>query len=1339
MFKNIAKALSGDPIQKMLDHYREMVDEINALEPGLQALSDEALKAKTGEFKERLQQGETVDDLLVEAFAVVREVAIRTVGLRHFDVQLVGGIVLHQGQIAEMKTGEGKTLVATMPIYLNALGEQGVHLVTVNDYLARRDARWMGPVFHFLGLSVGILQEASRTEHGRKAFVYDPDLESVQEDVHQLRLVDRKDAYSADVTYGTNNEFGFDYLRDNMARTLEARSQRGHYFAILDEVDNILIDEARTPLIISGPSHDDPELYVQMAQVVKQLNAEDFEANEKDRTVALTEIGENHVEQLLKTPIRDPDRPEDITPEQARLLGHLEQALRAEYLFKRNKDYVVQAGRVIIVDEFTGRMMAGRRWSDGLHQAVEAKEGVRVRQENVTYATVTLQNYFRMYEKLAGMTGTAVTEAEEFSKIYDVDVVPLPTNLEFIVMQPDTDLDEIAYSDNGSTFVYYTRVDDQDQNPVFWRRKDYPDIVFRTEEAKLRAVTLEILRRHTLGQPLLVGTTSVELSERLSSRLRADALQTLANIHILRDAYLEAHDIPDDGMRVDALKPLYAPLPEVKSPTLRPFARELDVSLSPTREENLERLLKVLELAPSDLERLTEALKGGVPHNVLNAKKHDEESAIIAWAGSLGAVTIATNMAGRGVDIKLGGEIAEEILAAVNRVLRRIGVQDPENMSLGERLKALAKADEEAIGIYEAEIEQLKRFIEDSERVWDAGGLHVIGSERHESRRIDNQLRGRAGRQGDPGSSQFFLSLGDELMRLFGGEQVANLMQRFNIDDAVPIAHNIVNRTIEQAQTRVEGANFDTRKHLLDYDDVLNQQREVFYNQRNRVFTKDSLSDDIASMLRTEVEEHVQIAFADPEGPWKLLAWLEETQPTIGLESDEPYPSFMLSELLAPLEDVSQADELKQSLLEIARGSLDANKVHLQRAVDEQLTHALERLDDQVEQRVEFAEMAVDAAIYEAEEEGRDIDPRGLLEAVEQAAGLRIQMDDKTLQQVREDPQSFQRRIREMVEASFGLRIWAGLIQAVERRIGESLNLQPSVSASIDWDQASEDLQNAIENVWEARSGRILGEIETDLQNALRENSTLDARERIRFLIQMSYGQRSFFDRKTHQRQSVKVARLTYPFYAANLISDRDPDELTEQIVRHLEGAQESLKKLLGNAASSRLAGSKLDQLESRSQDQLRTALGQEAFDQYAGQGPLSSLSADARETISNVLGSQALARAHRELFLSVGDREWVDYLTEMEALRTSIGLEAYGQRDPLVQYKSRAFDLFNVLLASIRAGVVAHMFRLRTTPSSSTAAKQAPAPRGTVADDGKPDSTPKKSGKKRKRKRKRK
>jgi preprotein translocase subunit SecA len=450
MFKTITRIIGGDPVRREIERYQHFVDAINELEPVVHALGDEELRGKTSEFRRRLTDGETLDDILAEAFAVVRECSVRTIGLRHFDVQLIGGVVLHQGMIAEMRTGEGKTLVATLPIYLNALEGEGVHLVTVNDYLARRDARWMGPIFDFLGLSVGVLQEAARTENGRKAFLYDPTRESVQEDVHQLKIVDRRLAYAADVVYGTNNEFGFDYLRDNMARRLEDRVQRGHHYAILDEVDNILIDEARTPLIISGPAEEDPTLYQQMAGVVKHLRAEDFEISERDRTVSLTEIGENHVEEVLGSALRDPDRPEDITPEQARLMGYLEQALRAEFLFKRNKDYVVQGGRVIIVDEFTGRLMQGRRWSDGLHQAVEAKEGVRIRQDNVTYATITLQNYFRMYEKLAGMTGTAVTEAEEFNKIYNVDVTPLPTNLEYIALAPDTDLVEVEFREDGN-------------------------------------------------------------------------------------------------------------------------------------------------------------------------------------------------------------------------------------------------------------------------------------------------------------------------------------------------------------------------------------------------------------------------------------------------------------------------------------------------------------------------------------------------------------------------------------------------------------------------------------------------------------------------------------------------------------------------------------------------------------------------------------------------------------------------------------------------------------------------------------------------------------------------
>jgi len=1339
MLKRLTKIIGGDPVRRMLEEYSHRVEAINALEPAMRALSDEALQAKTEEFRQRLHQGESLDDLLVEAFAVVRETSVRTIGLRHFDVQLVGGIILHEGKIAEMKTGEGKTLVATLPIYLNALEGKGVHLVTVNDYLARRDARWMGPIFHFLGLSVGILQEAARTEHGRKAFLYDPTRESLQEDLHNLQLVDRSLAYAADVTYGTNNEFGFDYLRDNMARSLEARVQRGHHYAILDEVDNILIDEARTPLIISGPSHEDPELYIKMAQVVRQLNPEDYEVSERDRTVALTEIGEDHVEQILGMPLRDPDRPEDITPEQARLLGHLEQALRAEHLFKRNKDYVVQGGRVIIVDEFTGRLMPGRRWSDGLHQAVEAKEGVKVRQENVTYATITLQNYFRMYEKLAGMTGTAVTEAEEFDKIYHVDVIPLPTNLEWIAMQPDSDLVEVEYQEDGNKFNYYARVDDPERKPVFWRRKDYPDVVYRTEEAKLRAVTQEILRRHLRGQPLLVGTSSVELSERLSTRLRAEALQTLMNILIIRDAYLEAHDIPDDGTRVEALEPLHRPLQEIKPAELRKFARELGISLNPSRDESKQRILRLLDLGDEYSEALERTLQSGIPHNVLNAKKHDEESRIIAGAGALGAVTIATNMAGRGVDIKLGGEIAEEILAAVNRVLRRTGIEDPESLSLEERLEALEKADADAIGIYGAEVETLRKFMEEGRKVRQVGGLHVLGSERHEARRIDNQLRGRAARQGDPGSSQFFLSLQDELMRLFGGSQVSNLMQRLNIDDAVPIAHGIVNRTIEQAQQRVEGANFDTRKHLLEYDDVLNKQREIFYSQRNRVFAKEDLREDLRAMLQAEVDSHVQMATGDPEGPWKLLAWLEETQPTLGLDGPRPYPSYLVAVLASQLGDAQDAEALKQGLLGIARGSLDAHRAHLRKAIDEQFERALERLDDQVRQRSDTAEMAVEAAIMEAEESGGEVDPRQLIAAVEQSAGLRIQLDQETLNRIQGDPYAFLRQIPDLVEASMGLRLWIGLIQTIERRIGESLGLEPKLARAVDWDKAEEELMGAFERIWGQRSERILQEVASDLEAALRKAERIDKALKIRLLVQMSYGQQTFFDKRTHQRRSVLVARLTYPFYAAGFIAGREPEALAAEVLAHLEGAQAVIERAIGEAEFARLQGSRLSELEEPLQAYLRSNLGPEAFDEFAEAGSLGSLPEPAQESLIAALGGRLLTRAYRELFLSVADQLWVDYLTQMEALRTSIGLEAYGQRDPLVQYKSRAFDLFESLSTSIRAGVVSRMFRLRLS-SPQAAAPAAPArPQPSEAAAAKGDGKPSGSGKKRKRRRRRK
>ena len=1326
MLKGLTKFFAGDSIGQDMERYSEIVQRINALEPDLRALSDEALKAKTAEFKERLASGETLDDLLPETFAVVRETAIRTVGLRHFDVQLIGGITLHEGRIAEMKTGEGKTLVATMPIYLNALTGKGIHLVTVNDYLARRDARWMGPIFRYHGLEVGILQEAARTEHGRKAFIYDPTREAGQEDVHHLALVDRSEAYAADVTYGTNNEFGFDYLRDNMAQSLQARSQRGHYYAILDEVDNILIDEARTPLIISGPAQEDPDQYVEMARVVRQLSPEDYEVSERDRNISLTELGEDHVERLLGRPLHDLDRPEDITPEQARLLGYLEQSLRANFLFKRNKDYVVQGGKVIIVDEFTGRMMAGRRWSDGLHQAVEAKEGVRIRQENVTYATITLQNYFRMYEKLSGMTGTAITEAEEFNKIYEVDVLPLPTNLEFVASQEDSELLEIDFKENGHRFFYYTRRDLPDADPVFWKRKDYQDAVYRTEEAKMRAVTMEILKRHVVGQPLLVGTTSVELSEKLSERLRAKMLQKLAIIEILRDAFLEAHDIPDDGMRVEELQQLYGPLDALSNALLKPFGRDLEIVMNPGKEENVQRLAKILSLDPEHHERLAETLSSGIRHNVLNAKNHSEESQIIASAGSFGAVTIATNMAGRGVDIKLGGEFAEEVLASINRVLRRMEISDPESLNLEERLALLEDADDEALGIYGAEAELFRRFMKEEELVRDAGGLHVIGSERHDARRIDNQLRGRAARQGDPGSSQFFLSLEDELMRLFGGDQVSGLMQRLNIDDATPIGHGIVNKTIEQSQTRVEGTNFDRRKHLLEYDDVLNQQREIFYSQRNRVFAKDDLSEDIQQLLNAEVEAHVAAAMEDEEGPWRLLAWLEETQPTLGLDTDHPYPSFMLRLLLDSIHEIDEQEALQAALMDIGKKSLEAQASHTRIATEGHVERAISSLDDQVKQRAELADMAIEGTLLEAEELGAQPNANEILAAVENAVGLRLQVDGNIRQQIQEDPNRFRDSVPQLIEAGLGARVWNGLVQVIQRRVGEQLDVG-QIETPIDWDQAEIELFAALDRVEERRVERLQTEITRELEGVFAQTNPGSELAIIRALVQMSYSKQKTFDSRSHQARELIVPRLSYAFYAAGLVNMEEQADLTERILQHLAGAKAAIQHLVGEAE---LRRSGIDSFSDDLQAELRAGLGEEAYQETRAAGTLRD---DVREQVHLILGSALVAEAHRRLLLSVGDQLWVDYLTEMEALRTSIGLEAYGQRDPLVQYKSRAVDMFRGLLASIRAGVVSRMYRLQVGAPQPTRAVQ---PSRKLAKPAKTDDKPQKSRKRRRRRR---
>jgi preprotein translocase subunit SecA len=736
MLDTLLAKVFGTKNDREIKAIRPLVGAINALEPELRELSDQELAAKTIEFKERLQQGATLDDLLVEAFAVCREAARRVLNMRHFDVQLIGGIVLHRGKIAEMRTGEGKTLVATLPVYLNALSGLGVHVVTVNDYLAKRDAEWMGKIYRFLGLSVGII-------------------------VHGLDDDERRAAYHSDITYGTNNEYGFDYLRDNMKFRLQDCVQRGHNFAIVDEVDSILIDEARTPLIISGPSEESTDKYYKINRIIPKLvrgeviegkepgekyYTGDYWVDEKQRTVTLTDEGTHKVEQLLGMPgIYERGDYESMV-----IRHHVEQALRAHVLFHRDKDYVVKDGEVIIVDEFTGRLMPGRRWSDGLHQAVEAKENVKIERENQTLATITFQNYFRMYTKLAGMTGTAETEAAEFAKTYNIDVVTIPTNRPMI-------------------------------------RVDHIDVVYRTEEEKFRNAAKEIKAYYEKGQPVLVGTISIEKSERLSGILK----------------------------------------------------------------------------------------RMGVPHEVLNAKNHEREAFIIAQAGRHKAVTVSTNMAGRGTDILLGGNpeyLAKEALRKQNK--------DPDAMQIAA-VGTPERAEWDAVyQKYKAQTDKEHAL------VVSLGGLHIVGTERHESRRIDNQLRGRAGRQGDPGSSRFYLSLQDDLMRIFGGERIQNLMLRLGMEEDVPIESSLITKRIAAAQKAVEAQNFAARKHLLEYDDVMNKQRKAIYALRRSLLEGTSQKETILGYVRGIVGSFLNARIPENSRPdqWDLAGLQTDVLTQFGVD-----------------------------------------------------------------------------------------------------------------------------------------------------------------------------------------------------------------------------------------------------------------------------------------------------------------------------------------------------------------------------------------------------------------------------------------------------------------------
>ena len=783
MINAILTKILGSKNEREIKKLRPIVDRINALEKEFEKKSKEELQSLTAKWRSELEkikdaeeQFRYMDRILPEAFAAVREAAKKTLGMRHYDVQLIGGIVLHQGKIAEMKTGEGKTLVATLPVYLNALAGRGVHVVTVNDYLAKRDAEWMGPVYNYLGLTVGYLQ-------------------------NQMEKDERKEMYSRDITYGTNSEFGFDYLRDNMVFSKEDKVQRELFYAIVDEADSVLIDEARTPLIISGPSEESVDVYYIADGIVRQLQKDKhFKVEEKTKTATLTDEGIRKVEEIVKqiTGMKDFNL---YDPKFSDLLHAIIQSLRAHHLFHKDVDYVVKDGKVIIVDEFTGRIMPGRRWSDGLHQAVEAKEGVKIEAENQTLATITIQNYFRLYKKLAGMTGTAETEAAELKEIYGLDVVVIPTN-----------------------------------KPVI--RKDHPDLIFKTKRAKFNAVIKEIEKNYQIGRPVLVGTNSIEDSEYLS------------------------------------------------------------------------KLLK----------------KRGIPHQVLNAKHHEREAEIVAQAGRIGAVTIATNMAGRGTDILLGGN--PEFLA--KKELKEKGIT-PEKVG-----------EEKYQEIYQETLKKYKEITEkEKEKVKELGGLYIIGTERNESRRIDNQLRGRAGRQGDPGESRFFLSLEDNLLRLFGSDRIKKMMEMMNVPEDEPITHRMVSKALENAQRRVEEQNFQIRKRLLEYDEVYNVQRKVVYEQRNKILEGENLKDEILGFF-----EDVAWELVDSFAPENILPdeWnLEELKKTLEVRFGFEFPIPEKYEELMNLQ-VEGAPTDREKLAKLIYDTLVEKYEELEKLVGEGQLREIERM-----------------------------------------------------------------------------------------------------------------------------------------------------------------------------------------------------------------------------------------------------------------------------------------------------------------------------------------------------------------------------------------------------------
>lgn len=1332
MLKKITQFFQRDAHARKVQELSLIANQINALESRFEALSDEALRGKTEEYRARIAKGETLDQLLPEAFATVREASKRVLGQRHYDVQLICGINLHHGSISELRTGEGKTLSATLPLYLNALEGKGTHLITVNDYLARRDARWMGVIYHALGLSTGVLQAATTSDGASRAYIFDPQEHSLKEETHLLRPVTRQQAYLADITYGTNSEFGFDYLRDNITMRWEDRVQREHHYAIIDEVDNILIDEARTPLIISGPAHEDSAYYMRVAQVVRALVPEDYEIEEKERAISLTELGKAHVEDLLGEPLSDPDRPEDVTPEQARMMGFLEQALRAQFLFTRNKDYIVQGGEVVIVDEFTGRMMPGRRWSDGLHQAVEAKEGLKVQAENITHATITIQNYFRMYEKLAGMTGTALTEQEEFFRIYGLEVLPIPTNLEYRSRQTNSGLVELeAKDEEGYKYSYYANPEDPAKKPLYYKRKDYTDVIYRTGEGKLRAIVQEIVRLHVIGRPLLVGTTSVEASERLSEHLSPEIVRRILQTVLIRQAWLRSRGLSEeDFSHAPELALLDEPIEKLRMTELRKLGAQFGLtSMDLADPSNRQTVLDMLRLSKADWPRLEPLFEGGVPHQVLNARKHTEESLIIAKAGAFGAVTIATNMAGRGVDIKLGGELDENLLSRVNRILSKTTHEDPYNMNMQQRLDAVRGVTAELDEEQQADLDAFVAYMENMQKVKELGGLHVIGSERHEARRIDNQLRGRAARQGDPGSSRFFLALDDDLMRMFGGSQMESLLSRFKFDVNVPIEVGLIGRIVEQSQTRVEGANFDVRKHLLEYDDVLNTQRTRIYAQRDLIFKKDDLHEDVREMLHTELGPRVKAGLEDEEGPWRLLAWLEDVQPTINTQW-MMYPSVMYRLALDELGRPETTDELGLKLISMAENAVESEQTHLLSSVDSMLAKGGEMLKEQIVERSD----TLDAYL-----ETFDSDtPRDLQSELTQLIQVPVRLQSGQQRQMMEDPTSMKGPLKDALKAGLTLNMVRRMLLTLEKRFNETWAIKATDLAILPWNEVTEQIMTQVEDSLKRRTDRLFaenGEIARDLaanQEAL-QIGLEDKNARLGLLQLLTRGSVIGFDARSHKRVLKSADRLTWVFSMARHLEKKHAPEVIDFITRHLEGAEAAFVDVFGNAEWEHIQNNNLllSALPEETKQALIAKIGQTAFEGVQ-EMPLAEIPEEIKLKTIGVLGDKAQNRIYRQLLLTTITDSWVEYLTKMEALRVSISMESYAQRDPLVQYKSQASTMFTELLSEVRQTVLARMFRYLPTAASENALSLRGAGKPVMVASGPGQPVARKSGKKR-------